>query len=236
MKLRFLSFLTTSARWFAVVALSATLVACGGGSGDDPDPDDGDGLPTIGGGDDLDPPIDGGDGSDPLVDGGGVDPSTDGCEGPAATSTDLDSSTPDWDDNCQVLVGGQHANSTYALGIQRIVFCRGNAQSQDIADLAAFADGRYGPLSEDAVKNFQTAQGLAPDGIVGPQSWTALQGVLDLLEAGTERNIYGVRPGICDMVTQFYQNRDPSGALARWTIAETPGSSTAISFGVDPAN
>jgi zinc D-Ala-D-Ala carboxypeptidase len=35
-------------------------------------------------------------------------------------------------------------------------------------------DGRFGPLTESAVKSFQTGMGLKPDGEVGPLTWTAL--------------------------------------------------------------
>jgi hypothetical protein len=35
-------------------------------------------------------------------------------------------------------------------------------------------DGDYGPSTQSAVQSFQTAEGLTPDGIVGPATWTAL--------------------------------------------------------------
>lgn len=38
-------------------------------------------------------------------------------------------------------------------------------------------DGFFGPLTEKAVKDFQTAHGLAPDGICGPQTWEAMKGM-----------------------------------------------------------
>jgi serine/threonine protein kinase len=38
------------------------------------------------------------------------------------------------------------------------------------------ADGIYGPTTEDAIKSFQTNNGLEVDGIVGPQTWERLFG------------------------------------------------------------
>ena len=48
---------------------------------------------------------------------------------------------------------------------------------QDILNVAGVdlkVDGIFGPLTEEAVKTFQTAKGLAVDGTVGPETWAAL--------------------------------------------------------------
>ena len=37
-------------------------------------------------------------------------------------------------------------------------------------------DGSFGPMTEAACKRFQTAEGLEPDGLVGPKTWAALFG------------------------------------------------------------
>lgn len=40
--------------------------------------------------------------------------------------------------------------------------------------LSLHVDGIFGPVTEDAVKNFQSENSLAPDGIVGSKTWAAL--------------------------------------------------------------
>ncbi|MEW5940432.1 MAG: peptidoglycan-binding protein [Chloroflexota bacterium] len=66
---------------------------------------------------------------------------------------------PDW----PVLQQGDSGPEVWAL--QYLLRVRG----QTLA-----ADGLFGPVTRSAVVNFQTAVGLSPDGIVGPQTWSAL--------------------------------------------------------------
>ena len=47
-------------------------------------------------------------------------------------------------------------------------------------------DGDFGPLTQQAVRDFQAANGLAVDGIVGPNTWTE---ILTVLSAGGHTNL-----------------------------------------------
>ncbi len=216
------------ARWFIALTLSSALVACGGGSGDSTDDTGGiENPPIIGGGEDPDTGgEEPGDTTDP------VDPnaSADGCEG--GSGTDPDSSTNTWDDNCRLRVGGEHQISSYTQGVQRIVWCRGHDGGQsDFADLLVFADGNFGPNTQEQVRAFQEAEGIQVDGVVGPETWGALEDVLALLDnQSADRDIYGVVPGTCGGVTNFYKEYDAEGLFSRWSMAATPGSAEAVSF------
>ena len=39
-------------------------------------------------------------------------------------------------------------------------------------------DGAYGPATQDALRVFQTKHGLTPDGLIGPNSWAAVDAAM----------------------------------------------------------
>lgn len=183
----------------ATLALSALLVACGGGGSDPVDESAG------GGGSDNETTTTGIGGS-PVF--GEVGDSNRPCV--ATSATDNDSSDDDWSNNCHVqvdptedAVSETFAQSFYAEGIQRIVWCTGHAPQ---FTLDTFVDRDFGPNSRDAVKSFQAYHGLAEDGIVGGLTWEALQNTL--VEVGSDS--YSAAWAIDD---QFYIDTDDTYPL-----------------------
>lgn len=206
----------------------------------DPDDVDGDGIPNAEDVD-YDPSDLDGDGilnlEDDDVDGDGIlneddedfvenDADGDGFPDTSAEDvcggepgTDATSSNFTWDDNClvrregQAPGEGQFADSLYAAGIQRVVYCAGFGEA---ASVDAFTDGEYGPGSEQAVTAFQTAYNAANpddvigvDGRVGAQTWAALQAELDLVQPavfegdGPFYDGYGVQGDRCGDTVLF---------------------------------
>lgn len=74
------------------------------------------------------------------------------------------------------------------------------------------ADGRFGPRTQSAVAAFQRRFGLVPDGVVGANTWRALEGFL------RGYDIYTVRPG--DTLYMIAKNYGTSLPLL---IAANPG-------------
>ena len=68
-------------------------------------------------------------------------------------------------------------------------------------------DAHFGPLTEEAVQAFQREQEIAVDGIVGPETWSALYGVLDEKEG---KLLYGdqVSTGFREEVVQMARRLD----------------------------
>lgn len=163
-------------------------------------------------------------GSDPLDVADSGEPADDEC-------TDFNSSNPEWVDNCQLRRFGTFARSTYTQGVQRILWCQGF--DGGVADINAFADGAFGPQTDELVRDFQAANNLTVDGIVGPNTWTALFEKLSLINIGIAFDEHSIDGCNADVV-QFYQNF-VGDVEAGWEMAETPGSTTTVEFGTrDP--
>jgi penicillin-insensitive murein endopeptidase len=54
-------------------------------------------------------------------------------------------------------------------------------RGSDVAEVQSIlgieADGKFGPMTQDAVEEFQASHNLVPDGIVGPKTWATLREV-----------------------------------------------------------
>lgn len=84
-------------------------------------------------------------------------------------------------------------------------------------DEGLVVDGVFGPLTEQAVKDFQQGRGLAVDGIVGPLTWAALPdgGPMPTLSEGSTG----------DVVTALQRVLD-NGAAGQWNTS--PGAQDGI--------
>jgi len=144
----------------------------------------------------------------------------------ATRGTDNNSSNVTWDDNCFVFQNGEFASSLYTVGIQRVVFCEGFDDRDETTDYRDFADGIYGPNTENAVRNFQRDEVIADDGIVGNQTWGRLEDRLDRLSAdGITPEVYGFIDGVCSGIPLFYLSN------AGWDLARNaPNEDVAIPF------
>lgn len=254
-------------QYLVIATVAGLLASCGGSSGDTLGQQDADGDGII---NDEDDDADG-DGNPDIsdnfvdLDGDGLDDSSLLTEAEAAgdsgngdelvavsaenpcgseSGTDNDSSTPDWNDNCLVersLNGGQFADSFFAVGIQRVLYCSGYGTA---SSYTAFADGEYGELSEAAAIAFQTSEpGLVADGIVGPLTWARLQARIALLEVGEPDTIpdaYGFQEGRCAGIPLFYQDfsldENGSSVLGGWTLARNvPNEEQQVPFSYEEA-
>lgn len=185
-----------------------------------------------------------GDGANDNVDSAPTDSSIGGTttEQPVAdTCDDPDSSNDMWTDNCVLKRYGTYARSSYSKGVQRIMWCQ-SASLQNASSIDAFSDGAFGPGTAQAVRDYQTANDLTVDGVVGPDTWNSLQSKLQVLAFSETTNGYDSHSIVgCDRNTaQFYQEVRGSGTFDAsgieridqlgWTMASTPGSATRVAF------
>ena len=97
-------------------------------------------------------------------------------------------------------------------------------------------DGHFGPRTKEAVRSFQRAQNLTPDGVVGPRTWSRLMEVNDVQTVdvvdGTDPDLlateaadiraaggnpiilYGMSNGIAVMVSEVIRRVGREGRLA----------------------
>ena len=134
----------------------------------------------------------------------------------------------DWTNNCVLQEGIFSSNSYLTLGMQRILWCQGFSDAEDID---SFADGLHGPITTMAIEEFQTTNNLLSDGVVGPDTWGALRNALaepQEIFGDAEFVGYAIDTERCaDTGPQFYQRID---APFSWEIAVTPGSDERIAF------
>ncbi len=62
------------------------------------------------------------------------------------------------------------------VAAQRMLAYDGFADQRSV-DGACASDGWFGPGTDAATKDFQTFHGLAPDGVIGPNTWKKLEGL-----------------------------------------------------------
>lgn len=151
---------------------------------------------------------------------------------PGDSCTDKSSENYDWGDNCQLLNGGTYASSSYTQGMQRILWCTG-FKAGTATTINGFADGVFGPNTEQAVRDYQTDRGLQVDGIVGQETWGSLQDELTLIESAATLDSYGIIG--CPTNEVHFYNATSGAEFLGWTMAATPGSAEQVPFSSDLA-
>lgn len=118
-----------------------------------------------------------------------------------------------WSDNCWV--GESYdRNGNYTTGVQRIL--------QGFFHYTGTIDGLWGPLTLNAVKDYQSTHGLAVDGIVGPNTW------LELWQDEQSYSQLGCWSGYCHYGggwnTTYIALRYRQNANEEWYVLGTGGS------------
>jgi len=99
----------------------------------------------------------------------------------------------DWDNNCPV---GAFQRNNYVAGLQGINIVQGREPGP--------RDGLYSSYDYNAITSFQSKNGLAVDGIVGPQTWHAYRNQIAYVTNVDSYWEYQV-PGSYDVESAFYR-------------------------------
>ena len=92
------------------------------------------------------------------------------------------------------------------------------AAANDIIDAGLTIDGQYGPKSEQAAKDLQAHLGLTVDGIVGDNTWSAIDDALeedfsDVLIESLKAELADANSKISELETLLDVARDESARL-----------------------
>ncbi|MFI6932727.1 protein kinase [Streptomyces sp. NPDC050287] len=102
-----------------------------------------------------------------------VEPSSSAAPTTATSSTPYEPATPPWISDCTYYSGNGRTRQGDSGKRVRQVQCMLTKRGYGVG--SAGTDGEFGPGTESAVRGFQSAKGLATDGIVGHDTWTALR-------------------------------------------------------------
>ncbi len=159
----------------------------------------------------------------------------------SADGDDNVSANNTWTDNCNISRANQFSTSLYTAGIQRIVWCAGFQGDSGATTVDAFTDGVWGNNTQQAVEAFQSARGLVPDGIVGPNTWQALQDELtddplSFISGSSGVEPYGVRGDRCSTTALFLNSVSIEGGnfvQGGWQLTQGATNESPVPFSID---
>lgn len=141
---------------------------------------------------------------------------------------DANSSNPEWQDNCVLRRFGTYARSAYTQGVQRILWCQGF--DGDVLNINTFSDGAFGPQTAQSVRDYQEANGLLVDGIVGPETWGSLFSKLSIIPGDSSVLEQYSIDGCNSNDVQFFKEFDGLEEKG-WKMARSPGVNDPVEFG-----
>lgn len=145
----------------------------------------------------------------------------------ATNCVDLISENSDWSDNCVLSTENPYANSTYLLGVQRILWCV-DAFVDSTLNIEQVSAGEYSHITKEAVLRYQNRHSLPNSGMVDAKTWSQFQRELVLVgAAAAEYSSFAIAGNRCNNEIHFYQrNTEPLD----WKIAAQPNSNELLDF------